>query len=675
MGYLALAGLLGGWTAVLTLKACEGEMIPPLDDTYIYLQYGKAAGLGEPMVYQPGAPPTRGATSLLYPLLLGPPSRILAPGQLIWAAWLMGVLCLAGSALAADRWAARRLGSGAAWITGILVLLSGHYLWGAVSGMDIVLYGLSLATALALVPWYLEAPSPESGLRRLAVLAGVLWVVAMARPEGVLLAGVVAVLVPLARRAPNSARARWILILAPITAFGITAMVNLSAIGELGGNTLTAKSIWSEPRPDVRAQMIGNLPQVLLRVTRALFSDFFSRAFGFGTRHLLEALLSLGALAGAGMAFFRTRNASDRILVTVILAALLTAVIPAGPGSHHFRYQMPYVPIATMLVVFGWWRLFPPRARLARLLPLALIATLLLPGLWRFGHMVARNASNIRDHQVAVGRWVHENLPEDAVVGINDAGAIAYYGERRIVDLVGLVTNGSALPKRAGPGSLFEWLETLPAWQRPTHFAIFPDWFPYLKKTSLVGGKLVQFVLGVNTISGADLKAVYLADWSHVGCANPLWVRRDLLDLWGFSVVDRVDVGDLENQDAHHYESFDTWRDTLREFQVSGKRDLVLIEGGRQSSRGERFRMQCRPGEPAALVMRTEAFREFELEVKVDGRRIGTWVIPRAPMVWTEPLFEIPGDALTSETVLVELTRIESGIGFRYPSFHYWLLQ
>jgi hypothetical protein len=154
VGYLALAGLLAGWTAGLTLEVCEGQMVPPLDDTYIYLQYGQAAGLGEPLVYQPGAEPTRGATSLLYPLLLGPWSRIMSRDLFIWAAWVLGVLCLAGSGLAADRWAARRLGSGAAWITGILVLCSGHYLWGAVSGMDIALYGLSLATAVALVPWH-----------------------------------------------------------------------------------------------------------------------------------------------------------------------------------------------------------------------------------------------------------------------------------------------------------------------------------------------------------------------------------------------------------------------------------------------------------------------------------------------------------------------------------------
>ena len=132
------------------------------------------------------------------------------------------------------------------------------------------------------------------------------------------------------------------------------------------------------------------------------------------------------------------------------------------------------------------------------------MAVLLLPGLWRFGHILAKNASNIRNHQVALGSWVRANLPEDSIIGINDAGAIAYYGGRRIVDLVGLVTNGSARPHRAGQSSLFEWLEKLPDRDRPTHFAIFPAWFPYLKRTTLVGEKLAQFTLGQNTISGSS---------------------------------------------------------------------------------------------------------------------------------------------------------------------------
>jgi hypothetical protein len=260
------------------------------------------------------------------------------------------------------------------------------------------------------------------------------------------------------------------------------------------------------------------------------------------------------------------------------------------------------------------------------------------------------------------------------VVGLNDAGAIAYYGGRRVVDLVGLVTNGSAAPNRAGPGSLYEWLERLPPQERPTHFAIFPSWYPYLVRTSLIGRKLAQFTLGQNTISGSDLKAVYEADWSHTGASEELWIRRSLVKEWGFTVVDTLDVADLGSEAAHRYVAFDTWCDTLREFPVDGHPERMLIEGGRQSSRGERFQMKCRPGQPGALVLRTEAFRSFVLEVHVNGHKLGLWNIPRLPLTWTEPMYEIPGDAFTSDTALIELTSLVWEDG-PYPSFHYWLLQ
>jgi hypothetical protein len=241
------------------------------------------------------------------------------------------------------------------------------------------------------------------------------------------------------------------------------------------------------------------------------------------------------------------------------------------------------------------------------------------------------------------------------------------------VDLVGLVTNGSALPHRAGQGSVLEWLEQLPSRRRPTHFAIFPDWFPYLRQTSLVGRKLAQFVLGENTISGADVKSVYEADWSHVGGAEQLWLHRELLLVWGFRVQDELDVADLRSQSRHDYEAFDTWRDTLREFPVAGEPERVFLEGGRQPTRGERFLMRCRPGVPGALVMRTEAFRDFRLEVRVNGTSRGLWEIPRASLVWSELLFDLPGEAFTGDVVLFELTQPEGELP--YPSFHYWLIQ
>lgn len=676
LGYLTLALVLAGWAAALTLRATDGELVPPLDDTYIYLQYARSAAAGEPLAYQPGAEPTRGATSLLYPLLLAPWARVLPPERLMWAAWALGTLCLAGSALAADRWAARVLGrSEAGWAAGLLTLLSGHFLWGTVSGMDIGITALATAGALASVPWYLDAPDPRSGVRRLAALGGWLLFLGLARPEGLLLAGVIAAGVPLAGRAPNSRRARWILVLFPAAAGAVTFGVNLMALGSPDGNTLIVKSVWTEPRPDVRAAMIGRLPWVVGRVAFVLFSDFGSRALGAGTGYLLRGLLMAGATWGAVAALLRGRGgAAARILVAVLLGVLAAALVPAGYDTHHWRYQIPYVPVATLLVVLGWFSAFPARVRLRwRLLPLAVAGGLLLPELVHYEHYTARNAENIHDQQVACGRWIHDHLPPDAIVGINDAGAIAYFGGRRILDLVGLVTNGPARAYRAGPGSLYEWLEVLPHDRRPTYFAIFPDWFPYLRRTSLVGKRLARFSLVDNTISGGDMKAVYQADWSHVGGADDLWIRRDLVDVWGFQVIDVLDVADLASQRAHRYVAFDKWRDTLREFPVADIPRFLIIDGGRQPSRGERFTLHARPGEPGALIMRTEAFRDFQLEVRVDGQDLGVWKIPRASLTWTEPLFEIPPGVIRGDRARIELTL--TGSDQPYPSYHYWLLQ
>jgi hypothetical protein len=675
LGYLALAGALGIWAAALTLGACGGEMIPPLDDTYIYLQYARGAAQGEPFSYQPGAERTRGATSLLYPFLLAPAARVLDPEHLPWAAWGLGIALLAMAALAADRWATRRVSPAAGWAAGLFTLLSGHYLWGAASGMDIALYGFALTGAVAAVPWYQDASNARSGARRLGGLGAWLMFLALARPEGGAPALVIALAVLLAHRAPNRRRDRAALLAAPLAALALTAAITFLAIGTLTPNTLAAKAVWNEPRPDIHADELRKLPRVFAQVSRVLFSDFRSRAFGFGSGTVLEALLWLGAAWGAVTSLIgRRRDLAGFTLIAVVFTGLVTGLIPADFDTHHHRYQIPYVPLASVLVVAGWWRVFPSRVSWrVRVLPLAMIGLLLLPGTVRYARMVARNAANIHDQQVAMGRWIDANLPSDAVVGVNDAGAIAYCGNRRIVDLVGLVTNGSAPFKRAGSGSLFTWLAALPIADRPTHLAVFPSWFPYLRRTSLVGSKLVQFTLGDNTISGADVKSLYETDWSHVDAGGGPVARAELVDIWGFRVMDALGVADLKSQREHGYEALDTWRDTLREFPVAGRPEVTLIQGGRQPTRGERFTLRCRPREPAVLVMRTEAFRTLQLHVKVNGVAVGTWEIPAEPLVWSEPMIEIPDSLLSGARASFELTQPDGAPP--YPSFRYWLLQ
>ena len=673
LGYLTLAIALGMWGARQIEHACNGELIPPLDDTYIYLQYARGAARGEPFSYGPDAPPTRGATSILYPVLLAPFARVMDPDQLPWAGFVLGIFCLAGSALAAHVWAARRIHPRAGPAAGLLVLLSGHFVWGALSGMDIGVYALAVTGSLATAAWAQDASDRRTALRRLGVLWVWLLFLGLARPEGIPLGAILALGMILVRSPVQSVRGRAILLLAPLTAFGITAGVNLLATGSLESNSFAAKAVWLEPRPDIRASMLHHLPGTFAKLSWAMVSDFQSRAYFLGTEWLLRALWA-GGVAAAILAACRRRGAGARWVLSLLVTALLMGLVPVGFRSHHYRYEIPYIPLAILLALHGFWFALGRWRRRGPFLAAALLAVLLLPGVWRYERTLGRNASNIYDQQVATGRWIDAHLPREAVVALNDAGAIAYYGQRRVVDLVGLVTNGSAAPNRAGPGSLYEWLERLPADERPTHFAIFPAWYPYVIRTSLIGRKLAQFTLGQNTISGADLKSVYEADWAHTGASEELWIRRSLLELWGFQVADTLDVGDLGSEATHGYVAYDTWRDTLREFPVDGQPDRMLIEGGRQPTRGERFHMHCRPGQPGALVLRTEAFRPFVLEVHVNGHALGMWHIERQPLAWTEPIYEIPGDAFTSEVADIELISVVWEEG-PYPSFHYWLLQ
>ncbi len=85
--------------AALALNAAynQGRVVPPLDDVYIHLQYARQIGLGEFLRYQPGAPRTTGASSLLYVVLLGLASVVVPTGLLLYAALALGVVCFTGT--------------------------------------------------------------------------------------------------------------------------------------------------------------------------------------------------------------------------------------------------------------------------------------------------------------------------------------------------------------------------------------------------------------------------------------------------------------------------------------------------------------------------------------------------------------------------------------------------
>jgi tetratricopeptide (TPR) repeat protein len=73
---------------------------------------------------------------------------------------------------------------------------------------------------------------------------------------------------------------------------------------------------------------------------------------------------------------------------------------------------------------------------------------------------------------VTTARWIHDHLPEDAVVATHDVGALAYYSGRRIVDMVGLISP-EVIDRIGHDDQLIEYLRA----QHVTHLAVLRTWF------------------------------------------------------------------------------------------------------------------------------------------------------------------------------------------------------
>jgi hypothetical protein len=95
----------------------------------------------------------------------------------------------------------------------------------------------------------------------------------------------------------------------------------------------------------------------------------------------------------------------------------------------------------------------------------------------------ASNVKSINEIQVKAGKWIKKYTPHDAIIAVNDVGAIAYFSNRNIIDLCGLVTpeiiNYFNRYKNNKIGAYYYVLE-----KKPDYLVIFPRWFPGLIDTN-----------------------------------------------------------------------------------------------------------------------------------------------------------------------------------------------
>ena len=646
----------------------------PLDDTFIHLQYGRQIGQGQWFSYNDGDPVSSGASSFLYVLLLGAAHFVGFSGaNLLGFAIIFGTVLFVLSALLGYGLGQRLAGERAGLCSGILIAANGAFGWGATSGMEVALFSvLILGTLLAFLR---ELSSGRFLLTPiLAALA------ALTRPEGLLFAWVITgavvfvLLRDLRKSRPYSLRSSLAVIYAflPIAAGVAQYMFYTIATGSSVQNGVLAKSLLYEP-VFYPTEFLDAVFQNLTKLSLIVLTGLEPGNYLFpGT--ILFCVLGTMYLALEDARYRMFAVASGTALV---LAMSSTAILglPGAWGWHHYRYLLPFFPPVLVFAVVGFYSLrsltrntWLPEA----LASFAILCSLLSLPVW--AATTGGNSLQIKEQQVSVGYWIRENLPPGASVGVNDAGAMRYYGGHRTVDLIGLTTNGLALPTRNGVGSLYETLEKMPEEKRPDYFAIYPTWFPGFDASGVLDQEIARFAISdrpeVAGIVGGSEVVVFRADWSLAQSGEAFQGEG--------SVKDTLDIADLGSETEHDYEmhmpliGLEPANFLTRERSPNGE---MVVDGGRGLPGAEEFTIRgLSRNRPVEVVMRTTS-APFALQVQADGRHVGEWDFQPSGSRWQQATFTIPAESVRSGSLRVRLSPPEDAPLETHTAYYYWFVQ
>ncbi|MDB4954288.1 MAG: hypothetical protein JWO36_1857 [Myxococcales bacterium] len=658
----------------------------PLDDSYIYLTYAKQFGRGQPFTYFPGGGYSAGSTSVLWPMVLAPFWTLGARGHaLVWVSYGMCTALYAGVAVLAYRLVFTIMGRVIPGLLAALMVLSiAPFTWCALSGMEV-----AFASALVIATFLMLATAKT--VRPSKLMIACLVATSLSRPEAILLVGAITVAKAGGRVWARDLRgtAWW---LSPLIAPALWLLANRAIAGNFFPNTGVAKSHFYLPGFDW-TYWWDTVDVLREKLVKFLYRDPASPLVWPRMIAWLQLIGSVRILLWA----HRDRKWLPAILLVVAPFVLMFAVV-ASSGLWNFQNYRYIAPALPLIMIIAGCGLAPPRwlpaqidlfEPIIRRLWLAVTAVIVvlfvragLPRLRADALLFAQGAMDTNTQVVTIGEYIHRKLP-DASVMFHDAGAIAYYGDGKVYDMLGLVTNHQAGIANNGPGSRFEFLESLPPEQRPTHFAYYPGWLgsaewfgPVLLDTPLRPGFEPRRMVGDHDMQ------VIVANWDHAHTGE-----RPLLEHPGWAVVDRIDVADLASERAHGWvgrigrrrfgDPTARWSVVERETFGVG----LVIDGGRTiRDGGERFSVSIDPNKPTRVVIRTGGQRAYgfneaiiepvTLRLLAGDQDLGSVTISPPDGTFSELTFKLPPGALASSHG--ELRAEASGL---YRVFHWFVLQ
>lgn len=405
----------------------------PLDDPWIHLQFAKNLAEYGSFSYFKNEVVTAGSTSPLYTLILA--AGFFITKNEMWLSYILGIIFfvfavyyfyrLSGNIFPGENWLA--LGA-------VILFVTDKWMnFISVTGMETTLY-IFLLTAC----FYYYRKLNAAGFS--VTLALALWT----RPDAVAFIAAIAAdyFFRLYIRSKSKDKENLpeifsrdaIIKFAVITGIIIAAyfVMNLLISGSLLPNTYSAKLTYYSAEFRSRSDFL-----------KTEVWDYFTEK-----TYLLVFIPFV-------IAAFRIIYDSSKLKYNPLLPALLFIVLLIFiywyklPYAHRFgRYLMPVFPFYFLLAVYGgreffkWLSGYINDTKLVN----GLNIMLLLGTLVYFAAGYNENKKVFQDQsrhiyirQVEAAKWLNKNTPEGSIIAAHDVGAIAYYSERKVIDVVGLI--------------------------------------------------------------------------------------------------------------------------------------------------------------------------------------------------------------------------------------------
>lgn len=535
-----------------------------------------------------------------------------------------------------------------------LIAIDPALAYGRMAGAEAPLFFvLSAFSALALV------------LRRYALLGWLFMLAALTRPDGVLVVVGLAALLAVAtlRRADGSPTAEAVVVgLMRLLAPALAVVVLWALHGLLVGEPLASPLRALGAGPSIAGLAttwtgwLSTLPLfasfffVLTVVSTVWLGWRLSRAWGaVGLAPLLLALVPLYSLS-------------------------TTAELPAAGWSYDVRRigepALPWLAFSVALalsaageLIWETMRGVPDRIRA---LPLGRAIALLPLSLWALGAMLlwtrlptdfAFGARNVAEAPLALGAWIAQNTPVTARVayapGAEPVRGLANRQARELpVPIQGSVSPAALRATLRERG--FEYV----AAYRGSAYAVWPQAVEVARAASSGNVSLPSPEIAVFKLQG---------DAPKVDASEPR-----SLQLVGYSIVDRLDVGDGASETAHLYQSAAGGALVRAEAPVPGgwfDDDGRAQEAGRGS---ESFTLAARQGRDLLLGVRYDGASRGSIRVDLSGQSLELR-LKECPTPLCEDVLLLPADRVTGPFARLT-TSFVGAPGTRLATYHYWAI-